>query len=102
VLYRAASDAAPGFTKARFSRAVIKFQQGKVDEAIELFEAVIALQPDYADAHYALAKIHESKGNAAKKLGDDALAEKEAAAANQSYCKASALGHAKAKEHCGH
>jgi tetratricopeptide (TPR) repeat protein len=98
--YLAALEAAPDFTKARLNRAVLKFQQGKADESIALLQEVVGKEPDNAEAHLAMAIVRERKAEAARTVGEPELADKEAAAARASYCRALELGNKKAASGC--
>jgi superkiller protein 3 len=45
-----------------FNTGVARLREGKLDEAIERFEAAIKLNPEDAMAHYNLAKAFQQKG----------------------------------------
>jgi serine/threonine protein kinase/Flp pilus assembly protein TadD len=53
--FRRAEVARPGYTRASFNRAVLFDQQGRIDEAIEVYRQIIASDAEYAEAHYNLA-----------------------------------------------
>jgi tetratricopeptide (TPR) repeat protein len=75
--YRLALELEPNNTKALFNLAIIRAgASGGAQESITLYRKVIALLPDYADAHFNLALVLRS-------LGQTAEAQQEFAAARR-------------------
>ena len=64
-LLRRAIGVAPGFWPAYFELHKLLKAQEKWDEAAASLEKTVALNPDYAPAHYALAEYYARKGDRA-------------------------------------
>lgn len=77
-LYRNVLRARPNHVEARHFFGILRFQQGRADEALVLIAAALDAKPDYPEAHY-------NRGNVLAALGryDDALASYDAAIALQ-------------------
>ncbi len=65
-LLRGAISVAPGFWPAYFEMHKLLKAQEKWDEAAAALEKTVALNPDYAPAHYALAEFYARKGDRAR------------------------------------
>jgi tetratricopeptide (TPR) repeat protein len=65
-LLRRAISIAPGFWPAYFELHKLLKAQEKWDEAAAALEKTVALNPDYAPAHYALAEYFNRKGDRAR------------------------------------
>src|SRR5205823_7794954 len=63
---RRAMHVAPGFWPAYFELHKMLKSQEKWDEAAAALEKTMALNPDYAPAHYALAEYFNRKGDRAR------------------------------------
>ena len=68
VEYRKAIDLDPGFTKALYSLAIIRSNAMATDEAISLYQHVLQLDPNYAEAHFNLGLLlidtgHDAAGH---------------------------------------
>ena len=60
--YRAALDADPNFVPALFNLAIVRTAVGATQEAIDLYLRVIALEPEYAAAHFNLGILLPRRG----------------------------------------
>jgi tetratricopeptide (TPR) repeat protein len=65
--YRLALEPEPNNAKALFNLAIVRANaSGGAQEAVTLYKKVIALLPDYADAHFNLALVLRSLGQTAE------------------------------------
>ncbi|UIF89755.1 tetratricopeptide repeat protein [Cupriavidus sp. UYPR2.512] len=62
-LYRSALDRGVDGPLIRFNLAVALEDSGHVERALAEYHACIALAPDFADAHYNAARLHEAIGD---------------------------------------
>jgi tetratricopeptide (TPR) repeat protein len=46
-----------------YEKAVDLFSRGRKEEAVKLFESIIARKPDFADAYESLGMVHYKMGN---------------------------------------
>ncbi len=46
------------------------FYQKKIDDAIKIYETIVKVHPDYADAHYLLGYLYEEKGEYQKAIAE--------------------------------
>jgi tetratricopeptide (TPR) repeat protein len=60
---REALEIAPNDAWALNSLATVRHKQGKADEAIKLFEQAITANPDFANAYYGEAIVHDATHN---------------------------------------
>ncbi len=118
--YGGAIELAEGYMAPRFNLALLDLQSGRVDQAIETFDAFLTMQPNHLVARQARARARLSKNDAAgakedletviRLSPDDAEAHLllglahsklgDADAATAAYCKAKELGHPKAAGLC--
>ena len=70
--YRLALAIDPIFSPALFNRAILRFE-GSRPEAIDLYQTLIAANPDYAAAHYNLGVALRSIGK--QREGDEEIAQ---------------------------
>ncbi|MGC4121290.1 MAG: protein kinase [Myxococcales bacterium] len=89
----------PGYARPRLILAVVLLES-EPNESFRLLEEAVAIQPDFAEAHFALGRAHEAKSNAARREGNEALAEGERAQSKAAYCKAAELGFEPARRVC--
>jgi tetratricopeptide (TPR) repeat protein len=99
-LAQRARRAAPTFAKPLLVQAVLQFQRGRVDAAIELATTFLTAQPESAEGHYALGLMRQSKASAVSSLGHQDEATALQAAAREAFCRAASLGHPKAQASC--
>ena len=75
--YRLALDQEPNNEKALFNLAIVRSNSsGGAQEAVALYKKVIALDPDYADAHFNLALVLRSLGQTAEAQQEFATAQR--------------------------
>lgn len=63
VYRRALRDHDPADPTLLFNLGVLLEDQGRDDEALVVYEQVVALDHSFADAHFNLARLHEAAGN---------------------------------------
>lgn len=68
VLFDSAANIFPNNTDVLFEQGRITFNQQKIDDAEKIFLAVLAINPDYANARYSLGRIYQQKGDNVKAL----------------------------------
>ncbi|HEY3446139.1 MAG TPA: protein kinase [Myxococcales bacterium] len=90
---------APGYARPRLFLALSRMDT-QPDEAFRLLQEAVSLQPDFAEAHFALGRAHDAKGAVASREGNAALAEAERAQSRAAYCRAAELGFGPAKALC--
>ena len=75
--YRLALDTEPNNEKALFNLAIVRANSsGGAPEAVTLYKKVIALDPNYADAHFNLALLLRSLGQTAEAQQEFATAQR--------------------------
>jgi tetratricopeptide (TPR) repeat protein len=75
--YRLALDMEPANEKALFNLAIVRSNSsGGAAEAVTLYKKVIAMDPNYADAHFNLALVLRSLGQTAEAQQEFATAQK--------------------------
>ncbi len=98
--YQAALADAPGFLSPKSNLALLRFQQGRDEEAFALIRQVLAAQPDDPKAHFTLGMLHERMAATEARRGSSEAASREAEAANAAFCRALDLGDARARGRC--
>ena len=52
-----------GSAEALFNKAIVLYDQEKLNEASELYNQILSMRPNFADAHYNLGVIHREQGH---------------------------------------